>query len=219
MLKNEVYTGAMVQGKKVQNMRSRQRTINRKDWIIVPDTHEAVISKETWERTQKLLQQNSRTVAEKYEKGIFSGLIFCGKCKKTMVQNRWKRSDGSVASCYYCGTYKRKGKNFCSPHTLPTELLESLVKDDLQKILFSKYDLISMYQKVHTQRSKEEKNEMLQELAKNNNLLLKVPIKEAILRRLGRDLTREEFFVYSEDYKGTVILKESRRIEKYGKLL
>ena len=157
MLKNEVYTGAMVQGKKVQNMRSRQRTINRKDWIIVPDTHEAVISKEIWERTQKLLQQNSRTVAEKYEKGIFSGLIFCGKCKKTMVQNRWKRSDGSVASCYYCGTYKRKGKNFCSPHTLPTELLESLVKDDLQKILFSKYDLISMYQKVHTQRSKEKR--------------------------------------------------------------
>ncbi|MFR3766978.1 MAG: recombinase family protein [Blautia sp.] len=224
MLKNEVYTGAMVQGKKVQNMRSRQRTINRKDWIIVPDTHEAVISKEIWERTQKLLQQNSRTVAEKYEKGIFSGLLFCGKCKKTMVQNRWKRSDGRVASCYYCGTYKRKGKNFCSPHTLPTELLENLVKGDLQKILFSKYDLISMYQKVHTQRSKEEKNKMLQELAKNNNLLLKVrKLKKQSYEDYREGiLTREEFFVYSEDYsrKEQLYLKraeELKNMENYYK--
>lgn len=224
MLKNEVYTGVMVQGKKVQNMRSRQRTINRKDWIIVPDMHEAVISKETWERTQKLLQQNGRTAAGKYEKGIFSGLIFCGKCKNTMVQNRWKRSDGSVVSCYYCGTYKRKGKNFCSPHALPTELLESLVKEDLQKILLSKYDLNSMYQKVQAQRSKEEKNKMLQELVKNNNLLLKVRNLKKQSYEDYREgiLTREEFLFYSEDYsrKEQLYLKraeELKNMENYYK--
>lgn len=222
MLKNEVYTGAMVQGKKVQNMRSRQHTINRKDWIIVPDTHEAVISKEIWERTQKLLQQNGRSAAEKYEKSIFSGMVFCEKCKNTMVLNRWKRSDGSVNSCYYCGTYKRKGKKFCSPHTLPAELLESLVRDELQNFLSSKCDLNSILEKVREQKNKEEKNKMLRELSKNETSLMKVrKLKKQSYEDYREGLlTREEFLLYSEDYlkKEQLYLKQAEGFKNMEKL-
>ena len=40
MLKNEMYRGNMVQGKKHQRMRSRQKRVDKENWIVVKGTHE-----------------------------------------------------------------------------------------------------------------------------------------------------------------------------------
>lgn len=218
MLKNETYTGAMVQGKKVQNMRSRQHVVNRKNWIVVPNTHEAIISQAVWERTQKLLQRNNRQTAENYDDNIMSGLVFCGRCKKTMILNHWKRADGSINACFYCGTYKRKGKEFCSPHTLPAELLERLVKDDLQELFFSQSEQFSAWEKAWEQKKKEENIQKNKELFKIETELTKVRKlkKQSYEDYRSGLLTREEFLSYSEDYskKEEIYLRQMEKNEK-----
>ena len=55
LMKNPVYIGNMVQGKRrVTSFKTKQREMTPKDeWIIVEDTHEALIDAETWEKVQE----------------------------------------------------------------------------------------------------------------------------------------------------------------------
>ena len=52
IVKSEIYTGDMVQGKSTK-IGNKQIKTDKKDWIIVKNTHEAIISKETFEKAQQ----------------------------------------------------------------------------------------------------------------------------------------------------------------------
>ena len=55
-----MYVGNMVQGTKHQRMRSKQKKMPKEEWIIVENTHEPIIDKETWEKAQSLLQKKDK---------------------------------------------------------------------------------------------------------------------------------------------------------------
>ncbi len=69
IIKNPIYTGCMVNGrKKVKTMGSKKKkNVDRKEWIIVENTHEAIISKEMFERAQNKIPRNY-TVQKKENK-------------------------------------------------------------------------------------------------------------------------------------------------------
>ena len=50
MLQNELYIGNMVQGKKHQRMRSKQRPVEKENWIRVENTHEPIIDRQLWDK-------------------------------------------------------------------------------------------------------------------------------------------------------------------------
>lgn len=58
MLQNELYIGNMVQGKKHQRMRSKQRLVDKENWIRVENTHEPIIDHQLWDKVQKLLTKS-----------------------------------------------------------------------------------------------------------------------------------------------------------------
>jgi DNA invertase Pin-like site-specific DNA recombinase len=133
ILHREMYIGNMVQGTKRQTLCGRQQKIAKEDWIIVPNTHEAIIDLDTWERTQRMLTTKMQPSSTKPSQNIFSGLLKCSTCKKAMVRTSWELANGIKRCCFYCGTYKRKGKNHCSPHAIPLEKLEDIVAEELLK--------------------------------------------------------------------------------------
>ena len=200
MLGNEIYTGNMVQGKKHQKMHGRQQMMPRDKWIRAKGTHEPVIEPELWEKAQRLLRQRRKEVCRAYEQPILSGLLKCGDCKKNMILNRWKRADGSMAAVYYCGTYKRRGKPECTPHALPAEAAENMVKDDLKKILDSaclyKNEIEKMFAERHGQTRPE------REISKMENKLILLKKRRQSLYEDYQDgiLSREEFIAYRSDY-------------------
>ena len=110
ILHREMYVGNMVQGTKHQRMRSKQKKMAKEDWIIVEDTHEPIIDKETWEKAQSLLHKRTRELDLETNKNIFAGFVKCGDCGRAMAKNMWRRADGSKTYSLYCGTYKRNGK-------------------------------------------------------------------------------------------------------------
>ena len=135
ILCNETYTGTMVQGKKTQKMRGRQRAVPRSDWIRVENTHEPLIDRELWETVQEQMTVNRRSYSAVSERNVFAGLARCGICGSSMIRNSWRRADGSSAAVLYCGTYKRNGLAFCSPHRTDFRILEEAVKADLYTLL------------------------------------------------------------------------------------
>lgn len=220
MLKNEMYVGNMVQGKKHQRMRSRQRLVEKENWIIVRGTHEPIIDPETWEKAQRLLKQKHRNMGLEENKNIFAGFIICGDCGRAMMKNTWKRTDGSRTYSFYCGTYKRQGKGYCTPHTLPFHVLESIVREDLRVIVRNVRDLQKL---VESQCFDYPKAEEIgeKELARVKGELERVQkLKKSVYEDYKEGLiSKEEFLAYREDYvkKEELYAKQAETLEEKKK--
>lgn len=88
ILKNEVYTGVLLQGKTSSlNYKIRKREKReKKDWFRCENSHEGIISKEDFALVQTLLKQDTRVVPEKQILHLFSGFVKCGYCDGTMTR-------------------------------------------------------------------------------------------------------------------------------------
>ena len=201
ILHREMYVGNMVQGTKHQRMRSKQKKMPKEEWIIVENTHEPTIDKETWDKAQSLLSKRTRELDLETNKNIFAGFVKCGDCGRAMAKNMWRRADGSKTYSLYCGTYKRNGKQYCTPHTLPMAVLEDIVLNDLKAIVHSVDDLKELVQSQSFTASKVKKITDT-ELGKVKAELERVKkLKKSIYEDYRDELiSKEEFLSYREDY-------------------
>lgn len=220
ILHREMYVGNMVQGTKHQRMRSKQKKMPKEDWIIVENTHEPIIDRETWEKAQSLLTKRTRELDLETNKNIFAGFIKCGDCGRSMVKNMWRRADGSKTYSLYCGTYKRIGKEYCTPHTLPMAVLEEIVLGDLRAIIDSVDNLKELVQAQSFTASKVKKITDT-ELSKVKAELERVKkLKKSIYEDYRDELiSKEEFLSYREDYlkKEELYSKQMEALEEKKK--
>ena len=79
ILANPIYTGDLVQGRRrVKSYKVHEiEAVPEDEWITVPDTHEAIIDKATFEKVQALLKRDTRTAPRKRELHLFSGFLRC----------------------------------------------------------------------------------------------------------------------------------------------
>lgn len=201
ILHREMYVGNMVQGTKHQRMRSKQKKMPKEEWIVVENTHEPIIDKATWEKAQALLQKRTRDLDLETNKNIFAGFVKCGDCGRAMAKNMWRRADGSKTYSLYCGTYKRNGKQYCTPHTLPMAVLEDIVLGDLKAIVDNVDNLKELVQSQSFTASKV-KRIADKELSKIKAELERVKkLKKSVYEDYREELiSKEEFLSYREDY-------------------
>lgn len=128
ILKNEMYTGTMVQGhhSKISYKMKESREVPREEWIRVERTHDAIIEKPVFDEVQRLLQFDTRTPPEREAVYPLSGLVYCGDCGQSMVRRRVQQKYAYL----HCSTHK-SGKG-CSPHLISTEKLNELVLEGIQ---------------------------------------------------------------------------------------
>lgn len=89
IIRDEQYIGSVVNGKRYYDIISQGHSIKvrKKDWIIVPDMHEPIVSKEEYERAQaNLLEYKERSVSS----GTKSK-IRCGVCGHAMERRKAKQ--------------------------------------------------------------------------------------------------------------------------------
>ncbi len=139
ILNNQVYIGDMVQNKcqKISYKDKKKKAMPKDQWIIKRGTHEPIIDTDTFYTAQRMQKIRRRSVSA-YENGIFSGMLFCADCKKTMGRNYARRGEKGFIG-YICKTYKTAGKKFCSSHAIRADMLEAAVlqsiKSEARKIL------------------------------------------------------------------------------------
>ncbi len=194
ILRNEIYIGNMVQNKSVRKTVRGKATKNDKDsWIIVENTHEPIVSIETWNMTQALLKRNTRQIDFEQNVGIFAGYIFCGNCGSAMSKtvNKYKNK---VTTTYICGSHKRYGLKTCMRNPVNAEMLENAVLSKLNEQIGNigeiKYSRHANNKNVDMELKKYQIS-----LEKNNNIRksLYKDYKEGIL-------TKEEYLEYKKDY-------------------
>lgn len=133
ILRNPLYTGTMVQGKK--RMKSYKLHISEavpeEDWITVEQTHEAIISSELFAKAQSLFARDTRTAPAQKQVYLFSGFLRCADCGKAM--NRKLISQPHRDYYYYiCSTFKKQHSGACTKHTIRSDRLEQAVLETLR---------------------------------------------------------------------------------------
>ena len=124
MLTNPIYTGDLVQGRRrVKSYKVHQiEAVPEEEWVRVPDTHEAIITHETFDKVQALLLRDTRTSPKGREVHLFSGFLKCADCGKSIT-----RSQSGKKIYYACSTYKNRSRTACSMHSIKHNRLEAAV--------------------------------------------------------------------------------------------
>lgn len=124
ILKNEVYIGTLVQGKRTTpNHKVKKEVIKpEEEWVKIPNTHEPLVSVDVFRIVNGLLGTDSRVAPNKKEVYPFSGLLFCADCKEQLVRNSCSKSNGKSYPFYMCGTNRTKKE--CTSHRIYDHELE-----------------------------------------------------------------------------------------------
>lgn len=133
MLSNQTYIGNLTQGrrKKVNYKSKKEIRTPKEDWIIVENTHEAIIDNDKFFMVQDLLKKNKNKATSK-NKQLLSGFMFCKECGHAIGIN--KSGDGKRKYCM-CTFYVSHSKyGLCTPHSNNYDKLENLVLEEIRKI-------------------------------------------------------------------------------------
>ena len=131
ILTDELYIGNSVHYRKVNNSykeKSRRRK-DRDEWTTIPDTHEAIISKDDFAKVQELIAQRRRSRKEGTPQ-IFAGLVFCSDCGWSMSYGV-NKSVKNPFNYFSCTKYKLY-KGSCTSHYIRYDVLYPYVLSRLQ---------------------------------------------------------------------------------------
>jgi len=99
----------MVQNKykKVNYKVDKYEVLKKGQWIVVPNKHEPIVSKEVFDMAQALVGRNNtkytknpKTGETVYYQHVLSGLLFCGECGNKMTFDRNKNTSAFNVLCY-----------------------------------------------------------------------------------------------------------------------
>ncbi len=152
MLKHPVYIGWMTFGRRSGGLyhhvgadgelRSNGRNASSFDGyapIIVPDNHEPLIDKETFDAAQAKLLERSRVAGGPMRKYLLSGTLRCGHCGGIMTGSRGSRgrSKQNATYAYYkCKTSRDYGT--CTNYAVRVDFIEPVLIEYFRSVWLTK---------------------------------------------------------------------------------
>lgn len=179
--------------------------------VVFEKTHVALIDQETWDLVQKA-RQSRRRPTKMGDMGMFSGMVYCADCGNKLHLCRTKSWDRSLDN-YVCGTYKRR-RGECSAHYIRSTVLETLVLDNLQKVIAYVRDYENDFVQQVTENKAAEQMQMLSVSKRQmEQQMRRIAEIDNIIKRLYEDnlngkLSDSRFSKMSADYE-----QEQRTLE------
>ncbi|MFG6395589.1 MAG: recombinase family protein [Lachnospiraceae bacterium] len=145
LLSNIVYTGSLVQCKRSTGLYKGQKKIlktSEDEWVTARNTHEAVISKELFEKVQNRLKKTVKSAPVKYTDketdNIYRNILYCGVCGKRMHPVFYGcRGKDERHFSYYCrNAYIIDGRK-CGKNYIREKYLDICVMEQLKYVLKS----------------------------------------------------------------------------------
>ena len=222
ILTNQVYCGDQIQCKERVISHKNHRSIRNKkeDWIIVENTHEAIISREDFNKVQDMLKNKTYEGAQKGSINLYAGHLRCAKCGKFMIRKYTghRRSNKDILNYnYYCSTYVNVSHNEC--------ILNKVRSEDLDKIVLKAIKhQIKLYLKVDSLI--DDISEALDKSSTNKTVLnieKEITDRRKIKQKFYEDwksgiISKEEYLKYVESEENTINILNNR-YKKYSNKL
>ncbi|PHS33637.1 MAG: hypothetical protein COA82_08260 [Alkaliphilus sp.] len=214
ILTNPAYVGDLVQNREetVYIGSSKRKKIDNP--IIVKNTHEAIISRETFVETQRLMEKRRRGPRPTPKKHLFTDILYCGKCGKKY----WFRKDecGNNNHRYICGAYAKYGKKVCAANSVTERKITEIIKKDLKKLL-KENNVKNLTGKEVENIAKKKTYEMKKKKEILNARLEKFEEKKAeqYVLKVMEDITEEQYelFTKAADKQTKEIIEELKKLE------
>lgn len=218
ILNNPVYLGQTTFGRTKVKGRAKKRkvTVDESEWIVVENTHEPLIDKETWDLVHDIMK-NRRRETKRGEVQMFAGLVKCADCGSALnVSYNSKKQKFTGFSCW---VYKNYGKERCTSHAIGYQTLYNIVLEDIRRQAECVADSRDKYIEILENRM-DEKAE--QDIKKTKSELKKVEKRIAqidkVLNKLYEDralekITEERYLSMSSNYENEYNELKSRQSE------
>ena len=132
ILANRCYAGDTVNGKTTKKSFKIKKRIDLspEEWQIVPNTHEAIIDRETWELVQKIRQGRRRDVKHNHQIPVLSGHLFCADCRRKLYYVKPPKQ-----AEYYCCSGYRKRTHSCTGHHIRADVVEQILMRQINDVM------------------------------------------------------------------------------------
>lgn len=181
ILTNQTYLGHTVQGKrkKISYKLKKEIKVKEEDWIIVKNTHEAIIDTNLFNQVQDSIakRKNKNKTKTTY---LLSDLLYCKECQHSINVLKSKDKKRLYCSCSY---YRRNPKD-CSPHSMNYQKLESQIKNEIKTII---EPVINSLEKETGQTEKINK--------------ISLSLQKSHINYLNKKITKEKYHKIEEELK------------------
>ena len=177
ILENRQYTGCTVNFKSsILSYKVHKKVINPEDeWQIIPNTQEAIIDEDTFNRVQELRENRRRNTATGRE-SLFSGLLYCADCKSKLYFCAAK-SVKENQEFHRCSAYK-ENRGTCSIHFIREVVLREMVRELVGRvaIFIQQYEAVFlyMYSKKHNLTKSADMKNMKTEIERNKRRIAEI---------------------------------------------
>ena len=205
VLCNQIYLGHMVSHRATTKSFKHHTVIHlpEEEWIIVKNTHEAIVSEELFEKTKRILSIKERP-NKKTGSNLFAGLLQCADCGRPMTYSSAKKMRGGEGG-FNCNGYRHgyriKGER-CTPHNTPYRPLRLAVLAQINQALaetFRKDDFLGWA--AHGNIDTNETNNKKLAKFRQRDSQLRVLIRRVFEQNANGSITDETFAHLYNDYQ------------------
>lgn len=203
LLSTDLFTGDMVQGK-MKTIDHKQYPVDEKDWIVVRNTHEAIISREMFDAVKAYREQVAvqyiQTEKAPFSENLLKGKIFCGDCKRSIHRQRCHE-----VYVFHCISNSRIEKGYCSGAFIKeNDLFDAImyiIRKEADTLLGKNRKLQSKSPALETKRAavQEQIKVLMQGVDKNQGYL------KGLYENLSRGIiNREDYTSMKADYTAKI---------------
>ena len=213
ILTNRIYIGDLVQNKRNKVNYKVKKIIKNStnDYIIVENTHEAIIDKKLFYEVQKRIPKNKGR-NEKKETHLLDGLLYCGNCgHRISITSRRKKDNRCYTICNYYRTYMKE--HLCTTHSNNYDELEKIIINSITEICLNyinkdkiKNNILSnLDHKINDKKELETLNNYIKQI--NNNL------DDLYIDRLNKKITEEQYQKIKQKQENELSIKQKKQKE------
>ena len=215
ILTNKNYTGDLVQNKRSKINYKIKKIVknNPNDYIVVKNTHEAIIDKDIFNEVQKRLPKNVGR-CEKKEIHLLDGLLYCGDCgHRISVTPRRKKDNRCYTICNYYRSYMKK--KLCTTHSNNYDTLEKIIISSLKELCLNYIDKKFIKEETLKNINKKDKTSVIKKINTLESEIKRINdnLDNIYLDKLNKKIPLEQFDRLSIRLNNELKLKTEKLIE------
>ncbi len=194
ILKNEIYTGVLLQGKTTTpNHKIKKRSVkDESEWIRIDNAHDAIIPRTQFELVRRIMHEDTRRSATDSVIHLFSGKVYCADCGSAMIRRTSKTKDNTYIYLTCAGNKAQKGS--CTSHMIRESVIYDAVLSVLQAHVKVALDMSDALRQI---------DELSWEKRELQNLQAQIDAQENVIQKYVR-LKVESY----EDYRNDILTKD-----------
>jgi hypothetical protein len=189
-----------------QSFKSKKILFNPEDkQRIFEDTHEAIITLDTWERVQEL-RKHKRRPAKTGKTNMFSGIVRCADCKEKMYYCTTRYFEARQ-DFFSCSTSRLKGADVCPTHYIRAVVLEQGVLAHMRLVISCIANHEELFRRAMGAKHRAEaKRELAAKRKQYMQAERRIEELDRLFKRIYEDYANEKlsdnrFQMLSEDYE------------------